>query len=204
MEEPDPDPPVKHDLFGEPIPYEPPPTHMTDCLLKMANFAFKHGMVAAMWAISEVVSIPKKGDLADMNNYRGIALMTTALKVVTVVLSKRMNQELEGANFFHPAQAGFRTLEECVTQVAAVVEGCQRRRLSGEATFLTFIDLKKAYDTVPHRGLFAKLSRAGVRGKCLAFIQGLYTDNALAVRVGCGKNARCSPEAALLRGLRQG
>jgi exonuclease III len=204
LEQPDPNPPSRKDANGEPIEYEPPPTHMTDCLLKMANFAFEHGMVAAIWAVSEVVSIPKKGDLADMNNYRGIALMTTALKVVAVILSKRMNRGLETANFFHPAQAGFRALEECVTQVAAVVEACQRRRLDGTATFLTFIDLKKAYDTVPHGALFAKLSRAGVRGKCLAFIRGLYTDNALKVRVGNGKNARLSPSAALLRGLRQG
>ena len=181
-----------------------PPTHMTDCMTKMSNFAFKHGMVAALWAISEVVSIPKKGDLADMNNYRGIALMSTALKVVAVILAKRLNQALEESEFFSPSQAGFRQLEECVTQAACVVEACQRRRIAGKSTFLTFIDFKKAYDTVPHAALFAKLSRAGVRGKFLNFIKGLYTENAIRVRVGSGKSARLSPLAPLLRGLRQG
>jgi len=204
LEQADPNPREEKDADGNVIPYLPPPTHMTDCMVKMSNFAFEHGMVATMWAVSEVVSIPKKGDLADMNNYRGIALMTTALKVITVIISKRLNKALEEVNFFSPAQAGFRALEECITQVAAVVEACQRRRIDETSTFLTFIDLKKAYDTVPHGALLAKLSRAGIRGKCLGFIRGLYTENSLKVRVGSGKNARLSPSAALLRGLRQG
>ena len=187
---------------AEPTP--PPPTPMTDSLTLLINFAYAKGMVAEAWAESLVVSIPKKGDLADMNNYRGISLMATVLKVVCVILSTRINGAAEERGLFSRAQAGFRQREECVTQVACVVEIIQRRRIVGEPTYVVFVDLKKAYDTVPHEALFAKLSRFGIRGRCLAFIRALYRSSTIRVRVGGGANTLYSDSCGLLRGVRQG
>ena len=91
-----------------------------------------------------------------------------------------------------------------MTQVACVVEIIQRRRLVGEPTYVVFVDLKKAYDTVPHEALFAKLSRFGIRGRCLAFIRALYQSSTIRVRVGGGSNTLYSESCSLLRGVRQG
>ena len=188
--------------IAEPSP--PPPTPMTDALGALLNFAYEKGVVAQAWAESLVVSIPKKGDLADMNNYRGISLMATVLKVACVILSTRINEVAEERGLFSRAQAGFRRREECVTQVACVVEVIQRRRIVGEPTYVVFVDLKKAYDTVPHEALFAKLSRFGIRGRCLAFIRALYQNSTIRVRVGGGSNSLYSDSCRLLRGVRQG
>ena len=64
------------------LPPPRPSTLMTDSLLgSLINIAFEKGIVAESWAESLVVSIPKKGDLANMNNYQGILLiMATVLK----------------------------------------------------------------------------------------------------------------------------
>lgn len=185
-------------------PTPPPTTPMTDSLGILLNFAFEKGIVAESWAESLVVSIPKKGDLADMNNYRGISLMATVLKVVCVIISTRVNEAAESRGLFSRSQAGFRQREECVTQVACVVEIIQRRRIVDEPTYVVFVDLKKAYDTVPHEALFAKLSRFGIRGRCLAFIRALYRSSTIRVRVGGGSTALYSDSCKLLRGVRQG
>ena len=177
---------------------------MSDALGTLINFAYAKGIVAESWAELLVVSIPKKGDLADMNNYRGISLMSTVLKVVCVLLSTRIQVVAEANNLFSRAQAGFRTREECITQVACVMDVIQRRRIVGETTYVVFVDLRKAYDTVPHEALFAKLSRFGIRGKCLAFIRALYRSSTIRVRVGGGKTALYSDSCCLLRGVRQG
>jgi hypothetical protein len=103
-------------------PTPPPRTPMTNSLELLLNFAYSKGMVAEAWAESLVVSIPKKGDLTDMNNYRGISLMATILKVVCVILITRINGAAEERGLFSRAQAGFRQREECVTQVACVFE----------------------------------------------------------------------------------
>jgi len=53
------------------------------------------------------VSIPKKGGLHDMNNYRGISLMSTMLKVLAVILSDCLNTVAKSYCLFSSAQAGF-------------------------------------------------------------------------------------------------
>ncbi|KAK4529000.1 hypothetical protein GAYE_SCF68G6950 [Galdieria yellowstonensis] len=37
-----------------------------------------------------------------------------------------------------------------------------------------FIDLRKAFDRVPHEALFRKLASLRIRGRCLEFYRGLY------------------------------
>jgi hypothetical protein len=153
---------------------------------------------------SVVVSLAKKGDLTEHNNYRGISLMSTTLKILCVILVDRINTSAEAAHRFSPSQAGFRRLEEAVTQAACLVEALKRRRLAHQPTLGLFIDLKKAYDMVPHEALFAKLRRFGIRGRCLEFIRGLYGRSTIRVRLGHGSGAAFTAPFALLRGVRQG
>ena len=52
--------------------------------------------------------------------------MATVLKVVCVILSTWINEAAESHGLFSRAQASFCQQEECVTQVACVVEIIQR------------------------------------------------------------------------------
>lgn len=109
-------------------------------------------------------AIPKKGDMTDVNNYRAISLMNTTLKILTGILTNRINAEYEIENLFNPAQAGCRRIEECVTHTGCLQEVDRRRKIKRKETHLLFIDLHKAYDTVPHEGPFTKLDFYGVKG----------------------------------------
>lgn len=182
----------------------PRPSPMSNVMLRICNDAFLNGIVVDEWAESIVVSIAKSGDLADTNNYRGISLMATLLKIICVMMGTRLNDVAETHNLFSRAQAGFRSLEECVTQAAMVLDICQRRHILDLPTFLVFVDLKKAYDMVPHHTLFAKLSRAGIRGVFLRFIMALYNVSTIRVRVGGGSQALYSDAVPLRQGVRQG
>jgi exonuclease III len=188
--------------MGEPP--APPPCHMTKAILQVIGLAWDHSLIPDDWTDSIVVSIPKKGDLSETGNYRGISLMCTALKILCNWVSGRINQSAERHNRFSPCQAGFRQLEECVTHAACFVEILQRRRLMGLPTFALFVDLKKAYDMVPHAAMFAKLRRFGIRGKCYKFLVELYRRSTIRVRVGSGPSASFTEAFDLERGLRQG
>ena len=176
------------------------PTPMGNAFLAVLNHMWKSSTIPSAWRNSTVVSIPKKGDLTDMGNYRGISLMAAALKVLMVVLSTRLNGAFEKEGIFSKAQAGFRRKEECVTQSACLLEITKRRKLMGLPTYMLFVDLKKAYDTVPQEALMAKLDFYGVRGRALGFIRALYSQSRIQVRVG----GTVSEPADLLRGVRQG
>ena len=177
------------------------PTPMGNALLAVLNHMWKSSIIPSAWRYSTVVSMPKKGDLTDMGNYRGISLMATVLKVlIMVVLSTRLNGAFEKEGLFSKAQAGFRRKEECVIQSACLLEITKRRKLMGLPTYMFFVDLKKAYDTVRQEALMTKIDFYGVRRRALGFIRGLYSQSRIQVRVG----GTVSEPADLLRGVRQG
>ena len=128
--------------------------------------------------------VPKKGDQLEVDNYRGIGLMTTVSKLVALMVTRRLQAACEEANVLPKSQAGFRSGEGCAGQVAALVEACQRRAVAGRATWLLFVDFAKAYDSVPHDRLLAKLRALGMRGRMLGYVTRLLTESRMRVRVG--------------------
>lgn len=135
-----------------------------------------------------------------MDSYRGISLMESMLKIVCTLLNRRLNTAIEKGQLLAKDQAGFRRREEGIAQVVALNEICGRRAAVGKPTYLAFLDLKKAYDRVPHGALMQTLRRFGVHGNALSFIQKLYAVSSSRVRLSCG----LSEEIKLCRGLRQG
>jgi hypothetical protein len=80
-------------------------------------------------------------------------------------------------------QIGFIKNEECVSQAACLLECCQRRKIRELPTILCFLDLKKAYDMLPHKRLFWKLRRIGLGDKMVSFIERMYNNTYMQVRV---------------------
>ena len=62
-------------------------------LLRVLN-AILNGNIREDLMTSTIVSVPKKGDLRDMNNYRGISLMPVCVKIVAAVMAHRISCDL--------------------------------------------------------------------------------------------------------------
>jgi hypothetical protein len=183
----------------EPGEKEGKPSAMARVLLGLFNDIWRMGYIPSCWRRATVVSIHKKGDPTEMDNYRGISLMPVPLKLLLIILTYRLVRELEKKGLLAREQAGFREREECAGQVAALVETILRRSGGGEATFAMFVDLTKAYDVVPHEALFAKMLQLGIRGRMLGFIRNLYYQSEIVVGMGGDQKP-----FRLKRGLRQG
>lgn len=177
-----------------------PTNPMGQRIFELLQIVWRGGEIPKDWLVSTVVSIPKSGDLTDMNNYRGVSLMPILSKVLYTVVNRRLGKALEGSGFWIKEQAGFRPGEEAVAQAVALFEILKRRSIKNKPTFCAFIDMKKAFDTVPHGALLAKLESAGVGGRALDLIRKLYSQSTFAVRGGFG----LTEEIQLLRGVRQG
>ena len=169
------------------------------CLLLLFNKIW-NGDFPSEWNSASIVSIPKKGDLSDCNNYRGISLINVGLKILSKIVTKRISDYALSHGFIRPEQFGFRNKEECISLYISIREICQRRKIKGKFTYLAFLDLKKAYDSVPIYNILTKLFNIGIRDKCLQFIKNLYlTSKARASHFGC-----LSDEFPIHRGVRQG
>jgi len=49
-----------------------------------------NGSFPSSWSSESIVSISKKGDLSDCNNYRGISLINVGLKIISKIFTKKI------------------------------------------------------------------------------------------------------------------
>uniref|UniRef100_A0A182PX62 Reverse transcriptase domain-containing protein n=1 Tax=Anopheles epiroticus TaxID=199890 RepID=A0A182PX62_9DIPT len=151
-------------------------------ILVMMNRVYLSGTFPAIWNDCIVVPVHKKGDRMDPSNYRGIVLISCVLKVLTKVLANRLQSVAQ--KVIRKEQTGFMRAEECTAQAACLLEACQRRKFRGEKTLLCFLDLKKAYDLVPHKRLLSKLRAIGLGATMVRFIAAMYNNTSIRVRIG--------------------
>lgn len=177
-----------------------PQTSMGQGFWRLLKRVWEKESIPTSWYESTVVSIPKKGDLTDMNNYRGISLMAVALKVVCSIINRRISLALEKAGRFDKSQAGFRSNEEAVGQAVCLFEILRRKQVNGDECYIAFIDMKKAFDTVPHAALLGKCRAIGIGGKILNLISAIYDNSSFSVKGAYGRTGLIQ----LLRGVRQG
>ena len=170
-------------------------------LTAVLDEAWQNALVYEEWNSATVVPVPKKGDLTDLNNFRGIALMSNLVKIINGRLAEDITRLVHKHRLLDNAQAGFINREEAVAQASCLYEICEMRRLKNKETFLCFIDLTKAYDRVSHEALMIKLELFGIHGKALKWIKALYKDPKICCRDGEGGQSELQPYK---RGVRQG
>ena len=158
------------------------------------------GSFPKKWNTASIVSIPKKGDLSNCNNYRGISLINVGIKIISKILTERISKYAFNHNFIRPEQFGFRNHEECISLYISIREICQRRKFQNKFTYVAFLDLKKAYDSVPIYNILTKLFHFGIRGKSFDFLSNLYLSSKARARF----LDMLSDEFDINRGVRQG
>ncbi|KAH9268517.1 hypothetical protein BASA84_000121 [Batrachochytrium salamandrivorans] len=178
-----------------------PPTPFACALLRVCGQVFASATIPRAWLCASIVSIDKKdGDPLNPGDKRGIALINVGLKLVCKVLQMRIERFVETNNLLSYEQAGFRKREECVGQVVSLVDIIQRRQNAGLNTHVLFIDIRKAFDTVPVGALLWKLQNMGFPRRTLAFLKALYTSSSARARAG----SLLSDPFPVQRGVRQG
>ncbi|KAH6580832.1 hypothetical protein BASA61_009391 [Batrachochytrium salamandrivorans] len=178
-----------------------PPTLFARALLRICGQVFASATIPRAWLCASIVSIDKKdGDPLNPGDKRGIALINVGLKLVCKVLQMRIERFVETNNLLSYEQAGFRKREECVGQVVSLVDIIQRRQNAGLNTHVLFIDIRKAFNTVPVGALLWKLQNMGFPRRTLAFLKALYTSSSARARAG----SLLSDPFPVQRGVRQG
>ncbi len=150
------------------------------------------------WIDSVLVPIPKKGDLSICDNWRGIALLDVVGKAVARVLQTRLQQVAEAV--LPDSQCGFRCRRSCTDMIFSVRQLAEKFIEHRTKAFCVFIDLKKAYDSVPRDGLWKVLHRLGVPRKLINIIRSFHTNMSTCLRL----DGVLSDPIGVENGLRQG
>jgi len=104
------------------------------------------------WKKSMVMPLPKKGDLTQCSNYRGIALLCVGYKVLSYFIAGRL------APLAHPTigsyQGGFMPGRSTVDQISVLRRILEHRYERGVNTYILFVDFAKAYGSVHRPSLY--------------------------------------------------
>ena len=126
------------------------------------------------WMMGLLRILPKKGDLSLPGNYRGIMLLETAYKIVSILLLNRLRPIAESLD--HEQQCGFRPGRGCNDAVFTVKMAMKKRREHSKETWILFLDLVKAFDHVPRELLWQLLEKFGVPPKLVRLLKALHKD----------------------------
>nr|KAG5690854.1 hypothetical protein BaRGS_031206 [Batillaria attramentaria] len=130
--------------------------------------------VPAQWKEGIVIKLPKKGDLRDCSNYRGIMLLSVPGKVLNRILLERMREAVDP--MLRDQQAGFRRNRSCADQIASLRIIVEQSLEWNSPLYINFIDCEKAFDSVDREALWKLLRHYGVPGKIISLIQCTYQD----------------------------
>jgi hypothetical protein len=164
------------------------------------NLSIEQGIFPERAKVALLVPIHKKGDTRDVSNYRPISLLTALSKVLEKLMTVRLVGFLEAFNILSENQYGFRRGKSTEGAILRLTHFVSHNLDDGDKCVGVFMDLAKAFDTVPHDGLLRKLHRVGVRGKLNEWFESYISERKQVIRYDKVR----SDELTITHGVPQG
>jgi hypothetical protein len=161
--------------------------HVVDSLVLLFNFVFDNETWPDRWATGIIFPLYKQDSRLDPGNYRPITLLSVIGKLFGSVIECRLSTWAEGGYVLADEQGGFRRCRGTPDLIFLLREIILTRKLRGQCTLTTFIDARKAYDTVWREGNYVRLHDMGVRGKLWRQLQAMSSDPKSKVRLPFGE-----------------
>ena len=182
---------VKTELQKEHLLSIPPESHHAHMNLWMLS-----GTPPDKFKISRVVTIPKVPGTSNPAETRPIAVGPAVARLFHRILSKRLQEAWPIAE----QQKGFLAEDGVGSHswtVNTIIKMCKQSLVNAR---VTFVDIKKAFDSVSHQTLLAAATRMGTPPILLRYIHHLHQDSTVFIK---GHSSTSDP-IKVERGVRQG
>jgi exonuclease III len=167
-------------------------TWITECLKKIV----KDGLPQE-WRKSTIAPIYKqKGDPLACGNYRGIKLLSHCLKLLERVIEARLRTIVT----IKQNQFGFQKGRSTTEPMFCLRILQEKFREFHKDLHMVFVDLEKAYDTIPRELIWYCLRRRGVPEAYISIVKEMYEGCSTTVRTTAGN----TEEIDIKVGLHQG
>ena len=161
----------------------------------MFNRCLREGKLPNSWKDVSVIIIHKKGDTADIKNYRPISLLPITYKVFSQVILHRMLRTLDQHQ--PREQAGFRSGFSTIDHIQVISKLQDKADEYKIPLCFAFVDYEKAFDSIEFNPLFESLENQGVEAAYITLLRDLYNGATSTLKLH-----RDSDKIKLQRGVR--
>ena len=141
----------------------------------MFQLSLSTGTLPKDWVTANIVLVYKKGDRNLPSNYRPISLTSTVVKVMERIIHRQVLKALEDNHLISNYQHGFRHHHSTVSLLLTAVHDWATSLEKRHSVHCIFLDLAKAFESVPHSRLLLKLECLGIRGNLLSWLEHFLT-----------------------------
>jgi exonuclease III len=141
------------------------------------------GVFPSCLKVAKIIPIHKKGPRDFMGNYRPIALLPVLSKVLEKIVHRTLMSHFMNHKILSKSQFGFQSSKSAPDAVTDYVNAVYSELDKKEKTIGIFLDLQKAFDTVDHSILLAKLSSCGISGIVLRWLRSYLSNRTQYVEI---------------------
>ena len=145
-------------------------------LTAIFNCSFSTGIVPSALKLAKIIPIFKQGDHEDITNYRPISILPYFSKVLEKLMYNRLYDYVTKMKILYPSQHGFQTGHSTSMALLTIQDNISTVIDKNEFAIGIFLDIAKAFDTVDHNILLAKLQNIGIRGINLCWFRNYLTN----------------------------
>jgi hypothetical protein len=169
-------------------------------LLRLFNMIKDQGKLPYKFNNGRVVLIHKKGPAELLSNYRPLTVNISMYGIYSRILNNRLSTVTETHNLLGEVQSGFRKGRSAADNLFVLNTILAKAKESGQQVHKSFVDIKKAYDSVSREILWNKLAKMGFGSIFVQCLKTIYSDDCITSSVG----GRTTRQIYLSRGVRQG
>lgn len=170
------------------------------------NHLWANNITPKAWKSAVAIPLFKKGNQADPDNYRLITLNSVLQKVMEQLVLNRLRSGIPEVRW-HCDQYGFRKQRSTTHAILHALKRITAAFDNGGYVKGVFLDLSKAFDTVSHDQIMAKLCKEfNVRGHAWRWIDGYLRNRTFFLKSGCSTSnpfpvQRGTPQGGILSPL---
>lgn len=139
------------------------------------------GRMPANWKDSYLIPIPKKGNSAEISNYRGISIQSNIPKLFDKLITRKLLHHIE--SIIPTSQHGFMRARSTTTNLMCATEYIQTNIYARHQVDAIYFDLSKAFDRVDHKIMAQKLAKLGMPYSMLRAIMTFITNRTSHIRI---------------------
>ena len=158
------------------------------CILPIVTDIVNRSLLTSVfptaWKISEVIPLPKEGDHKVANNNRPVSLFPAVSKICERVALNQLTSYLKNKKRLTGQQSGNKKSHSTETLNAMMSDKILEAMDSKKLTLVVLLDLSKAFDSIDHLRLLAKLRTLGVSETSLEWFRSYLSERKQYVRIG--------------------